>query len=65
MTKKTQIRCLVGAGLTLLAIASWPVIVLVNRVEPFIMGLPPFVFTMLVLNLLVALLLFIAWRVMD
>jgi len=65
MSKKTKTRWLVGAALILLAIANWPVIALVNRVEPFVMGLPPFVFTMLVLNILVALLLFIAWRVAD
>ena len=65
MAKKTRIRILVGIGVALLAVANWPVLILVNRVRPFIMGLPPFIFTMLVLNLLVALLLFIAYRVID
>ena len=61
--KKSVIHgVLFGCGCTLVALAVWPLVTLVNRVQPFIFGLPPFVFSMLVLNLLVALLLFIACK---
>lgn len=56
---------LFAAGCALLAIANWPLITLVNRIEPFVFGLPFFVFVMLALNLLVALLLFLAYRATD
>ena len=61
ITRPTN-RVLFASGCVLLAVALWPLIVLINRIEPFVFGLPFFVFVMLVLNLLVALLLFVAYR---
>ncbi len=56
-------RVLFASGCVLLAIANWPLLILSNRIEPFIFGLPFFVFVMLALNLLVGLLLFVAYHV--
>ena len=58
-------RVLLASGCTILAIANWPVLTLVNRIEPFVLGLPFFVFVMLALNLLVVLLLYVAYRKWD
>jgi hypothetical protein len=55
-------RILFFAGWALFAVANWPFIVLINRIEPVILGLPLFVFVMFVLNLLVAGLLALAYR---
>ncbi len=56
-------RLLFAAGCVLLALANWPLLTLSNRIEPFILGLPFFVFVMLALNLLVGVLLFVAYQV--
>ena len=51
------------AGLLLLAGTQWPILIIPNRIEPVILGLPFFVFWMLSLNLLVfALLVFAYWK---
>ncbi len=63
MKKVVANRVLFASGCVLLAVVNWPLITLVNRIEPFIWGLPFFVFVTLVLNLLVALLLFVSYRV--
>jgi len=56
-------RIVFATGCILLAFALWPAIALVNDVEPFIFGLPPFVFMMFLLNILVAALLaFAYWK---
>ncbi len=56
-------RIVFAAGCILLAFALWPLIALVNHAEPFVFGLPPFVFTMFLLNILVAALLaFAYWK---
>jgi hypothetical protein len=66
MKKKTFMnRVLVVSGCALVAIANWPLITFVNRIEPFIFGLPFFIFVMLVLNILVVLLLFVAYQLAD
>lgn len=49
----------------MLAVANWPAITLVNRTQPLILGLPPFVVTMFSLNILVAILLAIAYYKLD
>ena len=58
-------RALFAAGCLLLASANWPLLTFINRAGPPILGLPPFVFAMFVLNLLVAALLAIAYRILD
>jgi hypothetical protein len=58
-------RILFFAGCALFAVANWPIIVLINRIEPVILGLPVFVFVMFLLNLLVAGLLAFAYRKLD
>jgi len=58
-------RILFACGFGLVAIANWPVLVMVNRIYPFILGLPFFIFVMLVLNISVGLLLFVAYQVTD
>ncbi len=62
MKKSQKNRLLFAAGCFLLAIANWPLITLINRIEPFVMGLPFFVFVMVALNMLVVLLLFVAYH---
>jgi hypothetical protein len=52
---------LLACGLSLLAIANWPLMVLVNRIYPFVLGMPFFVFVMFALNMSVALLLLLAY----
>ena len=63
MTNSRKNRILFAAGCLLLAIANWPLITLINRIEPFVTGLPFFVFVMLALNMLVVPLLFVAYHV--
>jgi hypothetical protein len=58
-------RVLFACGCVLVAIANWPLLILVNRIDPFVVGLPFFIFVMLVLNLSVGLLLFVAYRVSN
>jgi hypothetical protein len=65
MTEKIEVRLLIAAAVALVAIANWPAIILINRVWPFVLGLPLFVFAALLLNILVSLLLVIAYRVTD
>jgi hypothetical protein len=49
----------------LLACGNWPVVILVNRLDPTILGLPPFVWSMFLLNLAVAALLVVAYRKLE
>jgi Na+/proline symporter len=58
-------RILFACGFVLVAIANWPVLTLLNRIYPFVMGLPFFIFVMLALNISVGLLLFVAYQVTD
>jgi hypothetical protein len=65
MKKAVTNRVLFACGCALVAIANWPLINLINRVEPFVLGLPFFIFVMLVLHILVVLLLFVAYKITD
>ena len=65
MKKTVANRVLFACGCALVAIAHWPLINLINRVEPFVLGLPFFIFVMLVLHILVVLLLFVAYKVTN
>jgi hypothetical protein len=65
MKKTVTNRILFACGCALVAIANWPLINLINRVEPFVLGLPFFIFVMLVLHILVVLLLFVAYKITD
>jgi SSS family solute:Na+ symporter len=56
-------RLLCAAGVALLALANWPLLTVFNRIEPFVLGLPFFVFAMLAINLLVGVFLFAAYQV--
>ena len=58
-------RLLIACGCVLVAIGNWPMLILANRIYPFVLGMPFFVFTMLALNVSVALLLLIAYRATD
>jgi len=60
MRKGPRIVWLMGALLVFAGI--WPTIVLVNRIHPFVLGLPLFVFYMVLLNFLVAGFLLFAFR---
>ncbi len=55
-------RLLFFSALLLVMAGIWPVIGLFNRIEPFIFGLPTFLFYMLSLNVIVAIYLAIAYR---
>ena len=63
MKKGPRILWLIGMLLVLSGM--WPILRVVNRVYPVIMGLPLFVFYMLLLNLAVAGFLLIAFRMLD
>jgi len=52
-------------GCLLVVVAIWPVLPLVNRIYPFVLGLPFFFFYMLMLNVAVGVLLAIAFRKLD
>jgi hypothetical protein len=52
-------------GCLLVVAAIWPVLLLVNRIHPFVLGLPFFLFYMLMLNVAVGVLLVIAFRKLD
>lgn len=58
-------RFLFSIACLLLAMANWPLVVLLNRIEPMVLGLPFMVFSMLALNILVAALLAVAYRISD
>src|SRR5438552_14794416 len=59
---KPGYNAFIACGITLVALANWPLLILFNRIYPFVLGLPFFIFAMLVLNLSVGLLLFAAYR---
>jgi SSS family solute:Na+ symporter len=60
-----RLRLLIVLGCVLVALANWPMLILANRIYPFVLGLPFFVFTMLAINISVAALLLIAYRATD
>jgi hypothetical protein len=53
-------RLFFAAGLAIFLFALWPSVTLFNRAEPFILGLPPFVFFSTVVFVAVPILLLIA-----
>jgi hypothetical protein len=55
-------RLIVFAAIVLLLAGLWPVIAVVNRIEPTVLGLPFLLFWLSLLNVLVAALLAIAYR---
>lgn len=55
-------RLIVFAAIVLLLAGLWPVIAVVNRIEPTVFGLPFLLFWLSLLNVLVAALLAIAYR---
>jgi len=65
MKRQLRDRTLFLCGCSLVAVANWPLLTFVNRIEPFVLGLPFFVFVMLALNLFVFLLLLLAYQVTD
>lgn len=63
MKKARRILWLTGGLLVVSGL--WPVLPLVNRIYPFILGLPLFVFYMLFLNFAVTMFLIIAFRILE
>lgn len=63
MKKGRRILWLIG--ILLVACGIWPILRVVNRIYPIILGLPLFVFYMLILNLAVAGFLLIAYCILD
>ncbi len=59
---KNSARILFAVGCLLILAAVWPVLPLVNRIAPFIFGLPFLVFYMLCLNFAVTIFLWVAFR---
>jgi hypothetical protein len=53
-------RLFFGAGVAIFLFTLWPSVTLFNRVEPFILGLPPFVFFSTIVFVAVPILLVIA-----
>lgn len=53
-------RLFFAAGLAIFLFALWPSVMLFNRTEPFILGLPPFVFFSLIVFVAVPILLVLA-----
>ena len=64
-TVKNSSRLLFLSGCLLLIASLWPVLPLVNRIYPFVFGLPFFVFYMFMLNFAVVIFLAIAFRKMG
>jgi hypothetical protein len=62
---KKRKRFLFAVGCLLVLASIWPTLELVNRVRPFILGFPFFVFYMVALNFLVSLFLLIAYETLD
>ncbi len=62
---KSAPRLLFVTACLLVIAGIWPVLRLVNRIHPFILGLPLFVFYMLLLNFAVAVFLVIAFRKLE
>ena len=58
-------RVLWLTGMLLVIFGIWPILHVVNRIYPVILGLPLFVFYMLALNFAVAGFLLIAFRMLD
>jgi solute:Na+ symporter, SSS family len=54
-------KILFACGCVLLAIANWPLLKLANRIDPFVLGMPFFIFVMFAVNVSVGLLLFVAY----
>jgi hypothetical protein len=50
---------------TLFALSLWPAVAFANRIEPFVLGLPFYLFWMVSLDLSVAVLLAIAYYWLD
>ena len=63
--KNKRARLLFAVGGLLVLAAIWPTLELVNRMRPFVLGFPFFVFYMVALNFLVFLFLLIAFRTLD
>jgi hypothetical protein len=63
--KKNSGHIFFAIGCLLVFAAIWPVLPLVNRIYPFVLGLPFFLFYMLMLNVAVGVLLVIAFRKLD
>lgn len=63
MKKTPRFLWLIGCLLVLAGI--WPTLQFVNRIYPFIFGLPLFVFYMVLLNFLVAAYLLLAFRLLE
>ncbi len=63
MSKTPRVLGLIGGLLVLAGI--WPTLQFVNRICPFIFGLPLFVFYMVLLNFLVAAFLLLAFRILE
>jgi hypothetical protein len=58
-------RIIVVLGAVLFGLSTWPFVPLVNRIEPFVFGLPFYLFWMVLLDILVAALLAAAYRLLD
>ncbi|MGH9627040.1 MAG: DUF3311 domain-containing protein [Bryobacteraceae bacterium] len=58
-------RIIVVLAVVLFGLSIWPFVPLVNRIEPFILGLPFYLFWMVLLDVLVAALLAVAYRLLD
>ena len=58
--ERLEKRLFFAAGLAIWLSTMWPVAALFNRPEPFILGLPPFIFFSLIVFVAVPVLLFAA-----
>jgi hypothetical protein len=58
-------KAIVFVAAFLFSLSLWPFVPLVNRIEPFVFGLPFYLFWMVFLDLLVAALLAVAYYLLD
>lgn len=65
MSQVQRTRIIVAAAAVLFALSLWPMVAIVNRIEPFVFGLPFYVFWMVMLDLAVAALLAVAYYLLD
>lgn len=65
MTRPHRAKLIVALAVALFALALWPAVAFANRIEPFVFGLPFYLFWMVMLDVAVAVLLTIALYVLD
>jgi hypothetical protein len=65
LSKTNRTRIVVVLAMALFALSLWPAVAFANRIEPYVLGLPFYLFWMVSLDLGVAALLALAYHWLD